>query len=112
MFGHNKTDPTSSLQSGSVRIYNGTPVEPDAAGCCGGLTTGSSPSGYSTCVSDPTTSGLILFLDTGAVAWAFSCDRHAAVLTDPRPMTTDDIDELDRRMRNQGRFAGPSESIL
>jgi hypothetical protein len=86
-------------------------VEPDAAGCCVGLI-GSSRSGYSTCVSDPTTSGIIAFLDTGAVAWAFSCDRHAGVLTDPRPMTSDDIDELDRRTREQGRLAGPSESIL
>jgi hypothetical protein len=86
-------------------------VEPDAPGCCVGLV-GVSRSGYSTCVSEPTTSGLLPFLDTGLVAWAFTCDRHAAVLTDPRPLTSDDLVELNRRMTEQGWAGGPSESIL
>jgi hypothetical protein len=94
-----------------MRIHNGTPVEPDAPGCCVGLV-GSSRSGYSPCVSEPTTSGVLAFLDTGVVAWAFACDRHVGVLGDPRPMTTDDLVELNRRMTKQGWSGGPSESIL
>jgi hypothetical protein len=94
-----------------MRIHEGTPVEPDAAGCCVGLI-GSSRSGYSPCVSEPTSSGVIAFRDTGDVAWAFSCDRHIGVLADPRPLTDDDIAELNRRITEEGRSAGPVESIL
>jgi hypothetical protein len=94
-----------------MRIHNGTPVEPEAPGCCVGLT-GSSRSGYSPCASEPTTSGLIPFRDTGVVAWAFSCDRHVGVLADPRPITSDDVMELNRRMTAQGWAGGPAESVL
>lgn len=94
-----------------MRINDGTPVEPAAAGCCVGLI-GSSRSGYSPCVSEPTTSGVIAFLDSGDVAWAFSCDRHVGVLTDPRPLTGDDLVELDRRTAEEGRSTGPVDSIL
>ena len=63
-----RNDTTSrGLQSGWMRIHDGTPVEPAAAGCCVGLI-GSSRSGYSPCVSEPTTSGVIVFLDGGDVA--------------------------------------------
>jgi hypothetical protein len=86
-------------------------VEPEAAGCCVGLI-GTGRSGYSPCVSEPTSSGLIAFRDTGKVAWAFACDRHAGVLADPRPLTADDIAELDRRVTEEGRSDGPVESIL
>jgi hypothetical protein len=94
-----------------MRIHDGTPVEPAAAGCCVGLT-GSSRSGYSPCASEPTSSGVIAFRDTGDVAWAFSCDRHIGVLADPRPLTNEDLVELDRRAAGQGRSGGSIESIL
>jgi len=94
-----------------MRIHDGAPVEPDAAGCCVGLI-GSSRSGYSPCVSEPTNSGVIAFLDTGDVAWAFSCDRHIGVLSDARPLTSDDVAELDRRANAAGLSGGSVESIL
>jgi hypothetical protein len=94
-----------------MRIHEGTPVEPEAAGCCVGLI-GYGRSGYSSCVSEPTSSGLIVSSDTGDVAWAFACDRHVGVLTDPRPLTDDDVAELNRRITEGGRPAGPVDSIL
>ena len=94
-----------------MRIHDGTPVEPGAAGCCVGLT-GASRSGYSPSASEPTNSGVITFLDTGDVAWAFSCDRHIGVLADPRPLTSDDVTELNRRATEEGWSDGPVASIL
>jgi hypothetical protein len=86
-------------------------VEPGAAGCCVGLT-GASRSGYSPCASEPTNSGVITTFDTGDLAWAFSCDRHVGVLTDPRPLTSGDVDELDRRLTEDGWSDDPVASIL
>ena len=63
-------------------------------------------------MSEPTSSGVIAFRDTGDVAWAFSCDRHIGVLADPRPLTSEDVVELDRRAREAGLPDGPVESIL
>jgi hypothetical protein len=53
-----------------------------------------------------------MFLDTGDVAWAFSCDRHIGVLADPRPLTSDDVAELNRRATEEGWSDGPVASIL
>jgi hypothetical protein len=63
-------------------------------------------------VSEPTNSGVIALLDGGDLAWAFSCDRHVGVLTDPRPLTGEDLVELDRRTAEGGRSSGPVDSIL
>ncbi len=63
-------------------------------------------------MSEPTHSGIIAFLDTGDVAWAFSCDRHLGVLADSRPLTSDDVEELNRRATEEGWSVGPVESIL
>ena len=92
-----------------MRIINGTPVEPEVAGCCVGLP---SLNGYSSCRTEPTLSGIIVSSDTGNVAWAFACDRHIGVLADPRPMTSDDLVELNRRAVEQGWSGGPVDSIL
>jgi len=79
-----------------MRSLNGSPVDPEAAGCCVGLT-GAGPSGYAGCTSEPTTSGHLVWLDTGEMRRAFTCDRHAVVLTQPRPLSAADLAELDRR---------------
>jgi len=84
-------------------MHNGAPVQPDAAGCCVGLV-GVSSSGYTTCVSEPTTSGTLTFADTGEVWLAFTCSRHDVVLTQPRPLSAQDIAELDRRIERYRRL--------
>ncbi len=84
-----------------MRMHNGSPVQPDAAGCCVGMT-GIGASGYASCASEPTTSGHLTFVETGEVLRAFTCDRHDVVLAQPRPLSVDDIDELNRRVRLVG----------
>jgi hypothetical protein len=79
-----------------MRSLSGAAVDPEAAGCCVGLT-GVGPGGYTTCMSEPTTSGNLVWLDTGEVRPAFTCDRHAVILTQPRPLSRANVDELDRR---------------
>lgn len=54
-------------------------------------------SGYAICASEVTTGGNLTFSDPDEVLRAFTCDRHYVVLTDPRPLTDADIDELNRR---------------
>jgi hypothetical protein len=78
-----------------MRLLNGAPVEPDAAGCCVGLRGAGGT--YPLCMTEPTTSGIIAIPDTGQFAWAFTCDRHAAVVNSARPLTVDDMQELRRR---------------
>ncbi len=78
-----------------MRMHNGAPVEPDAAGCCVGLTGVGEQ--YAPCVSDVTTAGTLTFVETAEVRLAYSCDRHAVVLEAPRPLTIADMQELDRR---------------
>jgi hypothetical protein len=84
-----------------MRSLNGSPVDPEAAGCCVGLT-GAGPSGYASCTSEPTTSGHLVWLDTGEMRQAFTCDRHAVVLTQPRPLSVADLAEMDRRQGLRG----------
>ncbi len=60
---------------------------------------GISDSGYQTCASEPTTSGVLVFAETVEECWVFTCDRHDVVLSRPRPLTRDDVDELNRRIR-------------
>ena len=76
----------------------GAPVQPDAAGCCVGLR-GFGSSGYQSCATEPTTCGFLYFAATDQAWLAFTCERHAVVLTQPRPLTADDVLELDRRRR-------------
>jgi hypothetical protein len=78
-----------------VRLLNGAPVDTDAAGCCVGLV--GADDTYAACQTEPTTSGLIPIPETGEFAWVFTCDRHAAVLVSPRPLTPEDVEELRRR---------------
>lgn len=87
-------------------IHNGAPVDPDAAGCCVGLV-GVAASGYTTCVSEPTTGGSLYFLDQDRLVVAFTCDRHVVVLTDPRPLSADDVFELNRRIRAEVQTPDP-----
>ncbi len=79
-----------------MRIHEGVPVQPDAAGCCVGLGGGTSW-GYQPCASEVSTAGAIIFPDSDVLHIAYSCDRHAEVLAAPRPLTAADIAELDRR---------------
>ena len=81
-----------------MSIHKGSPVQPDAAGCCAGLL-GISSSGYQPCASEPTVSGTLSFLDTGETWHAFACERHATVVEQPRPLSAEDIVELNRRIR-------------
>ena len=60
--------------SGDAHAH-GAPVQPDAAGCCVGLV-GIASSGYTTCASEPTTSGTLVFTDSGEAWLAFTFDRH------------------------------------
>ena len=80
-----------------MRSLNGAAVDPDAAGCCVGLT-GVGPGGFATCQSEPTTAGHLVWLDTGEVRPAYTCERHAVILTQPRPLSVADLDEMDRRL--------------
>ncbi len=84
-----------------MRLLNGAPVEPDADGCCVGLTGAGTT--YAACVSEPTTSGIIAIPETGEFAWVFTCDRHAVVADSPRPLTVDDVQEINRRRMRGGR---------
>ena len=79
-----------------MRLLNGAPVDPDADGCCVGLTGAGDV--YALCMTPPTTSGLIMIPETGQFAWTFSCDRHAVVLESPRPLNADDVEEMRRRV--------------
>ena len=87
--------PQASGDDRVVRLLNGAPIDTDAAGCCVGLT-GAGDS-YATCVTEPTTSGLVHIPETGEFAWVFTCDRHAGVVVSPRPLTVDDVQEMRRR---------------
>jgi hypothetical protein len=82
-----------------MRIFNGTPVDPDADGCCVGLIGAGDT--YAPCATAPTFSGIVASPDTAEVLWAFACDRHAGVLGSPRELTADDVEELDRRHRRE-----------
>jgi hypothetical protein len=86
-----------SCDGRGVRLLNGAPVEPDADGCCVGLKGAGDT--FALCMTEPTTSGLIAIPESGEFAWSFTCDRHAAVLDSPRPLTSDDVQELNRRRR-------------
>jgi hypothetical protein len=79
-----------------MRSLNGAPVDPEAAGCCVGLT-GVGRGGYATCMSEPTSGGHLVWPDTGETRLAYTCDRHVVVLTQPRPLMAADLDEMDRR---------------
>jgi hypothetical protein len=79
-----------------VRLLNGAPVDTDAPGCCVGLTGAGDT--YATCMTEPTTSGLVQIPETGEFAWVFTCDRHAGVVVSPRPLTVDDVQEMRRRL--------------
>ncbi len=79
-------------------MHNGAPVQPDAAGCCVGMV-GVGNSGYATCASEPALSGTLFFEETREEWTSFTCDRHGEVLSDPRPLTAEDVDELERRLR-------------
>jgi hypothetical protein len=65
-----------------MRVLNGAAVEPDADGCCVGLKGAGDT--FALCMTEPTTSGLIVIPETGEFAWSFTCDRHTAVLDSPR----------------------------
>jgi hypothetical protein len=82
-----------------MRLINGAPVDTTAAGCCVGLR--GVGSAYATCMSEPSTSGIVLLPDTTDYAWVFTCDRHAVILESPRALTIDDVDEINRRRREQ-----------
>ena len=83
-----------------MRLLNGAPVDPDAGGCCVGLT--SAGTTYALCMSEPSTSGIIAIPEKGEYAWAFTCDRHAVVVDSPRPLTVDDVQEINRRRLKRG----------
>jgi hypothetical protein len=87
--------PRASGDDRVVRLLNGAPVDTDAAGCCVGLTGAGDT--YATCMTEPTTSGLVQIPETGEFAWVFACDRHAGVVVSPRPLTVDDLQEMRRR---------------
>src|SRR4051794_36012758 len=78
-----------SCDGRGVRLLNDAPVEPDADGCCVGLKGAGDT--FALCMTEPTTSGLIAIPEKGEFAWSFTCDRHAAVLDSPRPLTSDDV---------------------
>ncbi|HEX3259739.1 MAG TPA: hypothetical protein VHS35_14550 [Pseudonocardia sp.] len=80
-----------------MRLLNGAPVEPEADGCCVGLRGAGDT--FALCMTEPTTSGLIAIPETGEFAWSFTCDRHSAVLDSARPLTADDVQEINRRRR-------------
>ena len=86
-----------SCDGRGVRLLNGAPVEPDADGCCVGLKGAGDT--FALCMTEPTTSGIIAIPENGEFAWSFTCDRHAAVLDSPRPLTSDDVHEINRRRR-------------
>jgi hypothetical protein len=80
-----------------MRLLNGAVVEPDADGRCVGLKGAGDT--FALCMTEPTTSGLIVIPETGEFAWSFTCDRHAAVLDSSRALTADDVQEINRRRR-------------
>jgi len=80
-----------------MRLLNGAPVEPEADGCCVGLKGAGDT--FALCMTEPTTSGLIAIPETGEFACSFTCDRHTAVLDSARPLTADDVQEINRRRR-------------
>jgi hypothetical protein len=78
-----------------MRLLRGAPVDTDAAGCCVGLRGVGAT--YATCMSEPSTSGILPIPETGEYVWVFTCDRHAVILDSPRELTVDDVDEINRR---------------
>ena len=68
-----------------MRLLNGAVVEPGADGCCVGLKGAGDT--FALCMTEPTTSGLIVIPETGEFAWSRSHRVGAAALSH-RPVPT------------------------